>query len=123
MSDPLFDDVTDPLAVGLTRPAMKWGVTYSALIVNAMLTMECFLLTRSVPLLLVAAPIHGISMGVCAREPRWFELTSHWLKFRAPALARNARYWRASSYSPLMLDLPRARHFRRARALMAGPRP
>jgi type IV secretion system protein VirB3 len=98
---------SDPLAVGLTRPAMRWGVTYAALVVNAMLTMEIFLVTHNLLALLGALPIHGICMLLCTREPRWFELMVLWAHHRLPALARNYFFWRASTYSPLRLQLPR----------------
>ena len=32
----------DPLFVGATRPSMLWGVTYSAVMLNAMCIMELF---------------------------------------------------------------------------------
>ena len=35
----------DTLFVAMTRPSMLFGVTYSALIVNVVLTMETFILT------------------------------------------------------------------------------
>ena len=37
----------DPLFVGATRPPMRWGVTYSALLFNLVFTMEAFLLTKN----------------------------------------------------------------------------
>jgi|SRR6185436_7884731 len=98
--------VEDPLAVGLTRPAMRWGVTYTAIIVNAVIVMELFLLTKNLLVLSIGLPIHGLCMLVCAREPRWFELASLWAQTRLPALAGTLRFWRASSYAPLRLDLP-----------------
>ena len=33
----------DPLFVGVTRPPMRFGVTYAALLLNAAFTMEVFL--------------------------------------------------------------------------------
>ena len=46
----------DPLFVGATRPPMRWGVTYSALLVNGVFTMEVFLLTKNLLTLLLALP-------------------------------------------------------------------
>ena len=37
----------DPLFVGATRPPMRWGVTYSALLFNMVFTLEVFLLTKN----------------------------------------------------------------------------
>ena len=43
----------DPLFVGATRPPMRWGVTYTALLLNLVFTMEMFLLTRNLLTLLL----------------------------------------------------------------------
>src|SRR2546423_10993565 len=91
----------DPLFIGATRPPMRWGVTYSALLANLVLTMEAFLLTRNLLTLLMCAPIHG----VCALL---------WGRTRLPAHLATLRLWRASSYSPLTLDLPRGDGCRRS---------
>ena len=96
----------DPLFVGATRPPMRWGVTYSALLVNGVVTMEIFLVTRNLLTLLLAAPIHGVCALLCARDPRFFDLALLWGRTRIPALLANARFWKSSSYSPLTLDLP-----------------
>jgi type IV secretion system protein VirB3 len=81
--------------------------------VNAVIVMEIFLLTKNLLVLSIGLPIHGLCMLVCAREPRWFELASLWAQTRLPALAGTLRYWRASSYSPLRIDLPNAKGRRR----------
>jgi type IV secretion system protein VirB3 len=96
----------DLLFVGATRPPMRWGVTYSALLVNGVVTMEIFLLTKNLLTLLLAAPIHGVCALLCARDARFFDLALLWGRTRIPALLANARFWRSSSYSPLALDLP-----------------
>lgn len=103
----------DPLFVGATRPPMRWGVTYSALLVNGVFTMEVFLMTRNLLALALALPIHGISALLCARDARFFDLALLWARTRIPALLANARFWRSSSYTPLLLDLPNARGQRR----------
>jgi type IV secretion system protein VirB3 len=103
----------DPLFVGATRPPMRWGVTYSALLVNGVFTMEIFLLTKNLLTLALAVPIHGICALLCARDARFFDLLLMWGRTRIPALLANARFWKSSSYSPLLLDLPDARGQRR----------
>jgi type IV secretion system protein VirB3 len=97
---------TDPLFVGATRPPMRWGVTYSALLFNMVFTMEAFLLTKNLLILLLCVPIHGVCVLLCARDARFFDLILLWGRTRLPALMANLRTWRASSYSPLTLDLP-----------------
>jgi type IV secretion system protein VirB3 len=97
----------EPLFVGATRPPMRWGVTYAALLFNLVFTMEAFLLTRNLLLLLLSAPIHGVCMLLCARDARFFDLVLLWGRTRMPALLGNLRVWKASSYSPLAIDLHR----------------
>jgi type IV secretion system protein VirB3 len=94
----------DPLFVGATRPAMRWGVTYAALLCNMVFTMEAFLLTKNLLTLLLSAPIHGVCMLLCVRDARFFDLVLIWARSRLPALLANVRYWKASSYSPLALQ-------------------
>lgn len=113
MSDPEAGLTADPLFVGATRPPMRWGVTYSALLVNGVFTMEVFLLTKNLLTLGLAIPIHGICALLCARDPRFFDLMLLWGRTRIPALLGNFRLWKASSYTPLTLDLPRASGQRR----------
>src|ERR1700704_423628 len=105
MRNPNPELTVDPLFVGATRPPMRWGVTYAALLFNLMFTMEVFLITRNLLTLLISAPIHGVCMLLCARDARFFDLLLLWGRTRMPALLKNARVWKASSYSPLLLDL------------------
>ncbi|MBV8143378.1 MAG: type IV secretion system protein VirB3 [Gammaproteobacteria bacterium] len=98
--------IADPLFVGATRPPMRWGVTYTALLVNVVFTLEAFLATRNLLTLLLSVPIHGVCALFCARDPRFFDLLLMWGRTRLPAVLGTLRYWKASSYSPLSLDLP-----------------
>jgi len=98
--------VSEPLYVGATRPPMRWGVTYSALLFNLLFTMELFLLTRNLLALMMCLPVHGVSALLCARDARFFDLLLLSGRTRLPALFSNLRYWRASSFSPLTIDLP-----------------
>jgi len=68
----------DVLFVGATRPPMRWGVTYSALLLNLVFTMEAFLLTKNLLTLLLALPIHGMCALLCARDARFFDLVLLW---------------------------------------------
>ncbi len=106
--------VADPLVVGVTRPAMRGGVTYAALVANAMLTMELFLLSKNLLTLGIAVPLHGIAMLLCARDARFFDLALLWVQTRLPAYLRTCVFWHASSYGPLTLDLPTYSGGRRA---------
>ena len=95
----------DVLFVAVTRPPMRWGVTFSALMFNLVFTMEVFLLTKNLLTLLIAIPIHGVCALLCARDARYFDLILLWGRTRMPALLGNLWVWRASSYSPLTLGL------------------
>ncbi|MEJ0034811.1 MAG: VirB3 family type IV secretion system protein [Gammaproteobacteria bacterium] len=105
--------VADPLFVGATRPPMRWGVTYAALVANMVITMEVFLATKNLLTLLLALPLHGICALLCARDARFFDLAIAWCRTRLPALACNYRFWRASSYSPLAVALASTKGRRR----------
>jgi type IV secretion system protein VirB3 len=93
----------EPLFVGATRPPMRWGVAYAALLFNLVFTMEAFLLTKNLLTLLLSVPIHGVCALLCARDPRFFDLVLLWGRTRMPALFGNLWVWKASSYSPLAL--------------------
>jgi type IV secretion system protein VirB3 len=101
---------------------MRWGVTYSALLLNLVFTMEAFLLTKNLLTLLLALPIHGVCALLCARDARFFDLVLLWGRTRIPALLSNARLWRAVSYSPLTLDPPDGRGWRRTAASVSVAR-
>lgn len=105
--------VADPLFAGLTRPAMRFGVSYLALLVNLVVTMECFLLSRNVLVLLLAVPLHGVFALLCARDARILDLGQLWLRTGLLSCLANRRLWRGSSYSPLTLDLPAGSGHRR----------
>ena len=109
----------DPLFVGATRPPMRWGVTYTALVFNLMFTLEVFLATRNLLTLLLCGPIHGVCALLCARDARFFDLLLMWGRTRLPAMLGNLRFWRASSASPLLLDLPGSNGRRRSNVVVA----
>lgn len=113
--------VRDPLFVGATRPPMRWGVTYSALLFNMVFTLEAFLVTRNLLTLLLALPLHGACALLCGRDARYFDLLLLWARTRLPALLSNGRWWGASSYSPLLLDPPRGSGRRRADVAVVIP--
>jgi type IV secretion system protein VirB3 len=103
----------DPLFVAVTRPPMRWGVTYSALLFNLVFSMEVFLLTKNLLTLLIVIPIHGICALLCLRDARYFDLILLWGRTRLPAFAGTFRVWKASSFSPLELNAPNMKGRRR----------
>ena len=88
----------DPLFVGLTRPQMFAGVTYSYFVANAVVATELFLIFKSIWAIAAALVIHVIGVLLCLREPRFFDL---WLTRvgRCPRV-RNYSIWRCNSYRP-----------------------
>ncbi len=88
----------DPVFGALTRPQMFAGVTYSYFVLNAVVTLELFLLTKSFWVLLVALVLHLAGYLGCLKEPRFFDL---WITrvSRCPWV-RNRAFWRCNSYSP-----------------------
>jgi type IV secretion system protein VirB3 len=100
---------TDVLFVAATRPSTRWGVPYLALLVNAMVTLEMFLLLRNPLFLLMALPLHGLCWLLCARDVRRFELALLWGQTRLLGYGANLTSWRSNTYSPLILDVPNAR--------------
>jgi type IV secretion system protein VirB3 len=115
-SDLPADLTFDPLFVGATRPPMRWGVTYAALLFNLVVTMEAFLLTKNLLTLLCCVPVHGVFALLCSRDARFFDLVLLWGRTRLPAALGNLRLWKASSYSPLVIDVPSRWGLRRRRA-------
>ncbi len=92
---------TDSLFIGITRPAMALGVPYAALLVTAFMTLEAFLVSKNLLMLLLALPMHAIAWMLCLVEPRFFELVTVWGRVRARAGFRGTRLWQAVSYGPL----------------------
>jgi type IV secretion system protein VirB3 len=107
----------DPVFVGVTRPPMRFGVTYVALLGNLVFTMEGFLLTKNLLVLLIAIPIHGVCALLCARDARYFDLLIVWGKTRMLAHFESLGLWKGASYSPLELDLPNIAGRRRGRGV------
>src|SRR3569833_979922 len=93
----------DPLFVGATRPPMRWGVSYSALLFNLVFTLEAFLLTKNLLTLLCSVPIHGVLVILCARDARCFDLVVLWGRTRLPAAFSNHQEKQTNSKSPLLI--------------------
>jgi len=91
-------DSTDPVFLGLTRPAMFLGVTQGFCVINVFVCMVAFLATSSFTALFVGAPLfHGLGYLVCLKDPRTFDV---WSAKGKCLRCRNRRYWRANSYDP-----------------------
>lgn len=113
MSDEHQGLTADVLFVAATRPPTRWGAPFIALLLNMVLTMEIFLMVKNPLVLLLALPIHGICVLLCARDARFFDLFALWAQTRLPGFLANLRAWKGNSYSPLTLDPPRRKGRRR----------
>lgn len=86
-----------PVHRALTRPQMFAGVTYSFFIINAAVTTEAFLITKSFLALPIALAVHAVGYLACLREPRVFDL---WItKVSRCPRAGNWQLWGCNSYS------------------------
>ncbi|MGA9657893.1 MAG: type IV secretion system protein VirB3 [Asticcacaulis sp.] len=94
----MTDLIRSSVFKALTQPQMFAGVTYSYFIINAVVTTEAFLITRSFWAFGVALLVHVVGYLACLREPRIFDL---WLTkvSRCPRI-KNYRFWRCNSYHP-----------------------
>jgi len=95
----------DALYVGPTRPTTIAGVTWPAVVLNVILTIEVFIWTRNLLWLLIFIPIHGVCYLICLHDPRTFELLGLWGKTKGQSVFNNLRYWRAATYSPLEIQI------------------
>jgi type IV secretion system protein VirB3 len=88
----------DTLFVGLTRPQMFAGVTYSLFVANVVIATELFLIFKSIWVIAVALMLHGLAMLLCLKEPRFFDL---WLArvSKCPRI-KNYQVWGCNSYRP-----------------------
>ncbi|MES2677787.1 MAG: VirB3 family type IV secretion system protein [Pseudomonadota bacterium] len=66
---------TDSLFLGLTRPPMLFGVSYTLATLNLMISLMAFIITSKFIYLLVILPaVHGMFWLLCLKEPRAMEL-------------------------------------------------
>jgi type IV secretion system protein VirB3 len=88
----------DTVFLALTRPQMFAGVTYSFFVLNAIISLELFLIFKTFWALGGALLIHLIGVLLCLREPRFFDL---WITrmSRCPRV-KNYKMWGCNSYRP-----------------------
>jgi len=60
---------TDALFLGLTRPALIAGVTFTYFAVESLVAILIFIMTSNFKIFLVAILIHAFGMMLCKREP------------------------------------------------------
>jgi type IV secretion system protein VirB3 len=88
----------DTVFVALTRPQMFAGVTYSFFVINAVLTIEAFLIFKTFWAIVLALVVHAFGMALSLREPRFLDL---WLtRVRRCPRVKNHAVWGCNSYRP-----------------------
>lgn len=66
---------TDPLFLGLTRPPLLIGVSYTFAALNGIVSLLAFVITSNFLWLLIVMPsLHLIGWFVCLKEPRAIEI-------------------------------------------------
>ena len=88
----------DPLVVGMTRPILLLGVTYSYFVIEAVGATVLFLMGNNLLYLLTILPLHSAGVLLCKWEPRFFDIL-----FRAAQHARpvhNRPRYRCNVYVP-----------------------
>jgi type IV secretion system protein VirB3 len=89
---------SDPIFKALTRPQMVAGVTYSYAVINLIVTIEGFIITKSFWILALPILAHLAGVLACLDEPRLIDL---WLgRVRLCPNVPNRAFWSANSYSP-----------------------
>jgi type IV secretion system protein VirB3 len=76
----------DPLVVGMTRPLMMFGVTYSYFVVEGMTASILFLMGNNLLYLLIIIPLHVLGVVLCKWDARFFDIL-----FRVAQRARPVR--------------------------------
>ena len=66
---------TDPLFLGLTRPPLLLGVSYTFAALNGMASLIAFVVTSKFFYLFIMLPgLHMVGWFICLKEPRAIEL-------------------------------------------------
>jgi len=88
----------DPLFLGMTRPALIWGVPFGAFVLNVVVSTIAFLVATDLRGFLIAPVVHALAYLLCLRDIRIFEILA--VRAAATPPVPNARFWRAKSYAP-----------------------
>ncbi|XVN42883.1 MAG: VirB3 family type IV secretion system protein [Candidatus Rickettsia vulgarisii] len=87
---------SDPLFVGLTRPAMIFGVSIKFFALNIILCMSLFIYGNSIYNLLFGGIAHLVGYIICFKEPRFIEILLN--KSSKCSGCPNSSYYGANSY-------------------------
>lgn len=80
---------TDTLFVGLTRPPLLFGVSYTFTLLNFFICMMLYVATNQFKYLGIMFPVHAIGYYICSKEPLFLEL----FIVRGQKCSRNKNRW------------------------------
>lgn len=86
----------DPLFLGLTRPAMIFGVTYPFAVVNGLLCLMYFVLSNDFRGFFALPLFHSIAYLICVKEPLAIDLLM--VKGAKCTKCKNKSFHGANSY-------------------------
>ena len=89
---------TDPLFLGLTRPALIGGVTYSFFAMNLMICTLGFVMTSRFTIFAAGFVIHFFGMMLCKQEPLAVDMLINKMQ-RCPPVPNNAFHGGVNSYN------------------------
>ncbi|MFZ8864699.1 MAG: VirB3 family type IV secretion system protein [Rickettsiales bacterium] len=87
---------TDPLFLGLTRPATVFGVTYPFAVLNGFTCLLYFIVSNDFKGFLALPFFHAIAYMICAKEPLALDLIM--MKGAKCTKCRNKAHFGANSY-------------------------
>lgn len=90
---------TDILFLALTRPAMKFGVPFEALLINALMTINIGIILGSPLYWALGIVIHFPMRVIASKDHNFFRVYRLWFETKAQALKTSA--WGGSMLSPL----------------------
>lgn len=88
----------DPLVVGMTRPLMKFGVTYSYFVIEGIAAIVLFLVGNNLLYLLTIIPLHLLGVLLCKWDARFFDILFRVAQHARPV--RNRPLYRCNVYVP-----------------------
>ena len=65
---------TDPLFVGLTRPTMFLGVSFTFALLNGFINLIAYINAPSLKVIFIAFAVHMLGYIICFKEPLFLEL-------------------------------------------------
>lgn len=87
---------SDPLFVGLTRPTMFLGVSFTFALLNGFINIIAYINAPSIKVIFIAVVLHMIGYIICFKEPLFLEL--YLKRGETGTRCKNRRFHGANSY-------------------------